>query len=76
MAKVKSEPAAVERAMERFTDLTESDKGIVLSRLEKGIPKMGLEGMAYVESVYNELSEGGKGYLLGLMKKNYTPTPE
>jgi hypothetical protein len=68
MAKVKSEPAAVERAMERFETLDEADKAIVLSRIEKGVPKMGLVDMGYVEQVYEDLSPAGKTYLLAKMK--------
>lgn len=69
MAKVKDEPAAVKRALERFNDLTDDDKRMVLDRLETGEPEMGIVGMAYVEETYGNLSDASKSYCLAMMKQ-------
>lgn len=60
----KNEPAAMERALKAFAALEPADKKVVVSRLTKGEPKMGLAGMARVEEIHAELSDGGKAYLL------------
>lgn len=61
---MKNETAAIDRALRAFAALEPQDKRVVVGRLTKGEPKMGLAGMARVEEIHADLSDAGKAYLL------------